>query len=101
MFVVCVNVWVKEGREEAFIAATRANHLGTRREPGNVRFDVLRKEDEPDRFMLYEVYRTREDFGRHQETPHYLEWRETVADLMARPREGLKYASLVPADGAW
>jgi autoinducer 2-degrading protein len=101
MYVVCVTVWVKPGHERDFIEATRKNHLGTREEPGNVRFDVLQKEDEPGRFFLYEVYRTKEDFGLHQQTSHYLEWKQTVADWMERKREGVKHASLLPADETW
>jgi len=101
MYVVCVTVWVTPGHEDTFIEATRLNHLGTRAEPGNLRFDVLRKVDEPARFFLYEVYRTQEDFAAHQQTEHYLTWKATVADWMARDREGVKHESLFPPDGSW
>ncbi|NOZ28375.1 MAG: antibiotic biosynthesis monooxygenase [Chloroflexi bacterium] len=101
MYVVCVTVWVKPEYVDQFIEATKDNHLNTRQEPGNVRFDVLQAEDEPTRFFLYEVYRTKEDFARHQQTPHYLRWRETVADWMAQPRQGVRHYSLFPPDDAW
>jgi autoinducer 2-degrading protein len=51
--------------------------------------------------MLYEVYRTPDDFAAHQKTPHYLKFKELVADWMAEPRVGVKYRSLFPADGQW
>jgi autoinducer 2-degrading protein len=101
MYVVCVTVHVKPGFEEAFIAATRDNHLGTRREPGNVRFDVLWHEEEPTRFFLYEAYRTKSDFAAHQQTAHYLAWKSAVAAWMAQPRQGVKHDSLLPDDQAW
>ena len=101
MYVVCVTVWVEPGHEDSFIEATRLNHLGTRGEPGNLRFDVLRKVDEPGRFFLYEVYRTADDFAAHQQTEHYQTWKATVADWMARKREGVKHESLFPADESW
>jgi autoinducer 2-degrading protein len=101
MYVVCVTVWVKPEHVDQFIAATRDNHLNTRQEPGNVRFDVLQAEDDPARFFLYEVYRSKDDFTRHQQTPHYLRWRETVADWMAQPRQGVRHRSLFPLDEAW
>jgi autoinducer 2-degrading protein len=103
MYVVCVTIWVKPGFEEKFIEAVKTNHAQTRREPGNLRFDVSRQEDDPSRFFLYEVYRTREDFAAHHRTAHYLAWKEAVADWMAQPRQGLKHVSLFPADetGAW
>ena len=98
MYVVCVTVWVKPGMEQAFIDATRDNHRGTRTEPANVRFDVLRKEDDPTQFFLYEVYGTRDDFARHQLTPHYLAWREKVEPMMAQKRQGVRHVSLMTAD---
>ncbi|MDX9754601.1 MAG: antibiotic biosynthesis monooxygenase [bacterium] len=101
MFVVCVTVHVIPGFAEAFITATEANVRGTRQETGNVRFDVLRGIDDENRFFLYEVYKTPEDFASHQQTAHYLEWRETVADWMAEKRVGLKHTSVFPAEQDW
>ena len=101
MFVLCVAVHVKEPHLEAFVAAILENASGTRREPGNVRFDVLEQEQDSCRFLLYEVYRTFEDFTAHQKTPHYLEFKETVADWMAEPRVGVRYRNLFPADPDW
>ncbi len=101
MYVVCVTVKVVPGQGEAFLEATRKNHEGSRQEPGNVRYDVLRlatppEEGEPEQFFLYEVYRSPEDFAAHQQTPHYLEWREAVAPLMAAPRQGVRHVSVYP-----
>jgi autoinducer 2-degrading protein len=101
MYVVHVEVHVKEGHREQFIAAIVENARNTRREPGNVRFDVLEREQDPLRFLLYEVYRTPEDFAAHQRTPHYLAFKEAVADWMAEPRVGTRYRSLFPADSDW
>ncbi len=101
MYIVCVTIWVKPGLEDRFIDATRDNHAGTRKEAGNVRFDVLRKEDDPSQFFLYEVYRCKDDFVAHQQTPHYLRWKETVTDWMAQKRQGVKYGSLLPEAGNW
>ncbi len=98
MFVVAVTVHVKPGQEEAFIAATLENARRTRREPGNVRFDVLQAEENVHRFLLYEVYHTREDFTHHQQTEHYLHWKATVADWMAQPRQGIKHHSVFFGD---
>lgn len=102
MFVVCVTVWVKPESVEVFLQATLENQSATRREPGNLRFDLLRGLDDPTRFFLYEVYRSEEDFHKHHETPHYLRWREQAADWMARNRQVLKYEALSPtAEQAW
>lgn len=101
MYVVSVTIFVKGEHTAEFIAATLDNARGTRKEPGNLRFDVSQAEDESNRFLLYEVYQTRDDFAKHQQTAHYLRWKETVAAWMAQPRQGVKHNSLFPDDGGW
>lgn len=91
MYVVAVTVFVKPEYVEAFVEATLDNARNTRREPNNIRFDVLRAEDGPSRFLLYEVYKAKDDFARHQQTEHYLRWKSAVADWMAQPRQGVKH----------
>lgn len=104
MHVVVVSVKVKPGAENAtrFESAIEANHLATRQEPGNLRFDVLKSvtpptdPEAPLEYLLYEVYRTADDFAIHQQTPHYLTFRSSVEELMAEPRRGVHYESLLP-----
>jgi len=96
VYVVCVNIHVLQEHLDAFVEATLDNARNTREEPGNVRFDVLRKEGDPTRFFLYEVYHVEADFKAHQQTPHYLRWRERVAPMMASPRVGEKFHNLFP-----
>lgn len=98
MYVVSVTIFVKPEALQPFIAATLDNAKNTRREPGNLRFDVLQAEDDPNRFLLYEAYRAKEDFVKHQQTAHYLRWKETVANWMAQPRQGVKHSSLFFGD---
>jgi len=99
MYVVSVTVRVKESFEGQFIKATLDNARNTRAEAGNVRFDVSRCIDEPSRFLLYEVYKTPEDFKAHQQTEHYLRWKQGVADLMAQARQGVKHQSVFFGEG--
>lgn len=102
MYVLSVTIHVKEGFADQFIEATMDNVRGSRREPGNVRYDFHRGADDPNRFLIYEAYRTEADFKAHQQTPHYFAWREAVADWMAQPRQGAKYNSIAPTDpAAW
>lgn len=102
MFVVCVNVNVKPEHREAFIAASRENARNSVQEAGNLRFDVLQLQDDPNRFILYEAYRDEQGAAAHKETAHYRTWRDTVADWMAEPRRGIKCTSLFPErDEMW
>lgn len=97
MHVTLVHVRVNPENVDAFIAATRANHEASINEPGNRRFDVLQNPDDPARFVLYEAYVSAADAAAHKETAHYLNWRETVASMMAEPRRGEPMHGLFPA----
>ncbi|MGH7426589.1 MAG: antibiotic biosynthesis monooxygenase, partial [Candidatus Methylomirabilales bacterium] len=88
MYVLCVRVQVVPEKVEEFIEATLLNARETRKEAGNARFDVLRSTKDPARFFLYEVYGDEDALRAHQQTPHYLEWRERVAPMMGAPRQG-------------
>ena len=96
MYIVCVNVHVKPDHVGDFIAATRLNAENTRKEPHNLRFDVIQVIETPTQFMLYEVYDSEADFKAHQQTQHYLTWKETVAPWMAQPRTSFKCREIVP-----
>jgi (4S)-4-hydroxy-5-phosphonooxypentane-2,3-dione isomerase len=102
MLVVCVHVHVKSEDRAAFIAETVRNARATIEEPGNLRFDVLQQADDPDQFVLYEVYRDDAGAKAHKGTPHYARWAEMVAPWMAEPRHSVKYSSLFPEnDSQW
>jgi (4S)-4-hydroxy-5-phosphonooxypentane-2,3-dione isomerase len=97
MYVTIVYVSVKPENIAAFKEACRLNHESSIREPGNLRFDILQSANEPAKFALYEAYKTEQDAAAHKETTHYQSWRESVADWMAEPRQGITYSGLYPA----
>ncbi len=101
MYILSVTVKVKPESVVAFIDASLANHAGSRREPGNLRWDLLQAADDSTHFMLYEVYRTEDDFKAHRQTPHFLLWQETVADMMAEPRARAVFTNIAPKDADW
>ncbi len=101
MLVVFVHVQVKPEYIEAFKAASEKNARASLQEPGVARFDLYQQQDDPTRFVLLEAYRTGEAPAQHKETPHYAEWRDTVAEMMAAPRYSVKYVNLFPGDDAY
>ena len=42
------------------------------------------------------VMTSEEAAAAHKETNHYKVWRDTVADWMAKPRQGIKYKGIRP-----
>jgi len=101
MFIVHVFVHVKEDLVEAFKAATVENARNSVEEKGIARFDVIQQTDDQTRFVLVEVYRTREDPALHKETAHYKTWRDAVEAMMAEPRTSIKYANVFPDEQGW
>ena len=97
MIVTIVHIKVLPDYIDLFIQASTENYLESVKEPGNIRFDLLRRDDNPSRFVLYEAYENESAAAAHKETAHYLKWRETVAPWMEIPREGIRYSGLVSA----
>ena len=98
MYIIHVHVHVKPEFVDDFKQATLINAKSSIKEPGVARFDMIQERVDPTRFVLIEIYRTKEDPSRHKESAHYLRWREKVAEMMAEPRKGIKYMNLYPDD---
>jgi (4S)-4-hydroxy-5-phosphonooxypentane-2,3-dione isomerase len=101
MLVVLVHCHIKPEHIDAFQAASLENARNSVQEPGIVRFDVIQQDDDPTRFVLVEIYRSAEAPVQHKETQHYLNWRDTVADMFVESRVGVKYHNLFPGDSVW
>ena len=89
MIATLVFVDVLPEFTEEFEKITRYNHENSRKEEGNVRFDVLHDNKNPNKYVLYEVYRDTDAAVAHKETEHYKKWRDTVAPMMASPRTSI------------
>jgi autoinducer 2-degrading protein len=98
MIVRIITVHVKPGSEDAFEELTRENHLGSLEESGVLRFDVLKDQDTPGTYYLYEVYRNVDATAAHKETPHYHAWKDGVADLLAGERTSVTCTPVAPLE---
>lgn len=96
MLIVHVHVHVKPESLDAFRQASVENARASIQEPGILRFDVIQQQDDPTRFLLIEIYRNTDAAAAHKETPHYAKWRDTVAPMMAEPRQSTKYNAVFP-----
>jgi quinol monooxygenase YgiN len=94
MLIVHVHVHVKPDSVEAFRKATVENASQSMKEPGVARFDVCQQQDDPNRFVLVEAYRTTDAPAQHKETAHYQKWRDAVQSMMAEPRTSVKYTNV-------
>ena len=94
MIATTVIIHVKPENVENFKKISLYNHENSRKEPGNVRFDVLHDNNDPNKYILYEVYRDKEAAAAHKETEHYKKWRDTVEPYMAVKRVGIAHTPL-------
>ena len=70
MYALTVIAYVLETEIETFLQKSIECARATRSESGNSRYDILRNEDDPLCVVIYEVYRSKEDFLIHRETQH-------------------------------
>ncbi|MDU8924190.1 (4S)-4-hydroxy-5-phosphonooxypentane-2,3-dione isomerase [Pasteurellaceae bacterium LIM206] len=86
MFAMLVEINIKEGKEQEFLTVFKRNHLGTRQEPGNLRFDVLRDPEIRTRFYAYEVYADEKALAAHRATEHYRRCVQELEPIMTGSR---------------
>ena len=91
MLIQLVTIHIKDGNDAEFLEAFRINYEGTRQEPGNIRFDVLRDQSNPNTFVIYEVFASAEAVEAHRATEHYKECMRRLDPIQAAPRSKLLY----------
>jgi quinol monooxygenase YgiN len=101
MHILIVHARVKAEFIDAFKQATVINAENSAKEPGVARFDFMQQQDDPSKFVLYEVYRDAAAPAKHKETAHYNGWLEKVSHMFEEPRTRALYANVFPADEAW
>jgi autoinducer 2-degrading protein len=101
MHILIVQARVKAEFIDAFKQATAVNAASSAKEPGVARFDFLQQQDDPQKFVLYEVYRDPSAPAKHKETAHYKAWAETVSHMFEQPRTRAVYSNVFPDDEAW
>jgi autoinducer 2-degrading protein len=76
MFTVIVTIDVRPDRIGEFLDGIAANaRASLRDEPGCLRFDVHRLNEDPNRFLLHEIYTDEQAFYEaHRAAPHYADW---------------------------
>src|SRR5262245_4597724 len=98
MYALTVTAYVLENETETFLQKTLECALATRNESGNLRYDILQNEDNPVCFVIYEVYRSKDDFLFHRESPYAKKWKVETESIMAKPRERIRCHSIYFSD---
>lgn len=98
IIVKCVTINVIPELMEKFLSATIKNAHCTRKEAGNLRFDILRSTGQPNTVFLYEAYASEEAIDRHKATSYYTEWCNQAEPCMNKPRVTLSHTIIMSED---
>ncbi len=102
MLIVHVHARVRPERVGDFLAATVVNARESLADPGVQRFDVIQDQADTSPVVLTEAYVDEQASAAHKLTPHYAAWRDAVAEMMAEPRQSVRYSVVFPAgSGGW
>ena len=101
MFVAAVHVFVKPESLDDFMELIRMDQEGSLAEPGCVRFDVVRSNEDPNEFLIWEVYLDDDAAAFHKTTPHYAAFKEQMPAMASKDRYADRYEGLsIPTDKA-
>ncbi len=96
MYHVVVRIEAKPDKIRQLLELAAYNSGCSRKEPGNLRFDVMQQVDQPLKIALYEVYTDEAAFKAHQQTAHYARWRAEVEQYQAGTRTSDKFTTVAP-----
>jgi quinol monooxygenase YgiN len=87
MIVVIVKQPVRAKYADDFPSLVEEFTTSTRAEPGNISFDWYRSADDPNLWILIEIFRDRESGDAHVESPHFKAAMEQMPRLLAAAPE--------------
>jgi autoinducer 2-degrading protein len=87
IIVKCVEVRVKNEHLNKFIEVTKLNCRNTRKESGNLRFEIHQCIDDPTVFFFFEAYKNQAAINLHKATSYYKEWCAVAEPLMIGARQ--------------
>lgn len=73
-FAVVVQAEIKADRLDEFLDLIEKDAIGSRAEAGCIRFDVVQSQEDPNKFIFYEVYKDLDAVLFHKEQPHFALW---------------------------
>ena len=99
MIALLVTIDIQPEFKERFIEELLLDAKGANDdEPGCLRFDVIQDSEDPNRIHLYEVYKDDAAIAAHREAPHFVKWRDTTKDWLAKPYSRTLGTNVYPSD---
>ncbi len=102
MKCMLIEVHVKASALDEFLKIIKYDAVHSEKdEPGCLRFDVLRDNEDPLKFYFYEVYKDEAAQAAHRQAPHFSQWAQFTEHGL--DREIIRHAAtnFHPTDGEW
>ena len=100
MYVLLVQIDILPEHRDAFITAMSGHARRAREnEPGTIRFDVIKDENEPNRAYFYEVYADKAAFDAHGKSESIATFREETKGWSAGSSIVGRGETAYPPDG--
>jgi len=84
LFVNAVDIDVKPGEIDKYLAALRENGAEAVKEPGCRVFNIHVRADNPNHVFIYEVYENAAALEAHRQTPHFKKYAATTGGMVAK-----------------
>jgi quinol monooxygenase YgiN len=81
---IVARVEVLPGKEEAFKKVAEGVIEGTRKEAGNISYNLYQNTTVPTMFVFYEEYKDEAAMGVHASSPYFKAFVEGIKDLLAK-----------------
>jgi (4S)-4-hydroxy-5-phosphonooxypentane-2,3-dione isomerase len=102
MICMLIEVHVKLSALDEFLKVIKHDAIHSERdEPGCLRFDVLRDNDDPLKFYFYEVYKDETARLAHREMPHFAQWAQFMQHGLDREIVRHSTTNIHPTDAEW
>ena len=102
MICMLIEVHVKPSALAEFLKVIKHDAVrSTTDEPGCLRFDVLRDNDDPLKFYFYEVYKDEAVQLAHRQMPHYAQWAKFTEHGLDQEIIRHRTTNFHPTDAEW
>ena len=102
MICMLIEVHVKPSALDEFLEVIKYDAVHSEGdEPGCMRFDVLRDNDDPLKFYFYEVYKDEAARLAHREMPHFAKWAKFTESGLDREIVRHSTTNVYPTDAEW
>jgi quinol monooxygenase YgiN len=81
---VVARVFVKEGKEAAFLEITAPLIQATRLEEGNISYVLYQSVSDPKEFIFYEEYKDDAALKTHASSAHFATFADAIADMLSK-----------------